>query len=237
MGEDKDQKAIEVATDQAIKEVIAGAAKNPLIRRAGDNLAGALVVLTETVQTFLLPLAAMNYAGRKAKDYFESKFQSDMEKAAEAIPVAAIVEPKASIAGPALQGLAFSHEEDELRELYLNLLASSMNADKATYVHPAFVEVIKQLTAREAELVGALLAIAQPFAPIVSVYGTIEGQAGEMPLMSHILPARDRAAGVPIFVANIDEIVDNWIRLGLFKLAIRLGRRSTWNCFVGCFSS
>jgi len=59
------------------------------------------------------------------------------EKAA-GIPPEHVVEPKASIAGPALQALAFSHEEPDLREMYLNLLRASMDARTAKVAHPAF---------------------------------------------------------------------------------------------------
>ncbi len=63
-----------------------------------------------------------------------------------------IIEPEAYVAVPALQQLSYSYDSKDLREMYANLLASSMNLEKKKFVHPAFVDIIKQLTPDEAKL-------------------------------------------------------------------------------------
>lgn len=68
------------------------------------------------------------------------------------IPEEKIVEPEPYVAVPAIQQLSYSLDSEELRELYANLLASSMNADTKGDVHPAFVDIIKQLAPDEAKL-------------------------------------------------------------------------------------
>ena len=68
------------------------------------------------------------------------------------IPEDKIVEPEPYVAVPALQQLSYSLDSEELRELYANLLSSSMNIDKKGEVHPAFVDIIKQLAPDEAKL-------------------------------------------------------------------------------------
>jgi|TARA_B110000971_G_scaffold115823_1_gene118708 hypothetical protein len=77
--------------------------------------------------------------------------------------------PKASIAGPTLQGLAFTHKEINLKEVFLNLLATSMDNRKANVAHPAFVEIVKQLNSEEAGLVRGILQSQVPM-PIVEIY-------------------------------------------------------------------
>ena len=67
-------------------------------------------------------IGAVNFAFDRARQYFSERFAQDLGEKASAIPVDQIVEPKASIAGPALQGLAFSYDEPDLKEMYLNLL-------------------------------------------------------------------------------------------------------------------
>lgn len=67
-----------------------------------------------------------------------------------------IVQPDSYVAVPALQYLAYSYDSDELRDMYANLLASSMNIDLKYQVHPAFVEIIKQLCPDEAKLLNWL---------------------------------------------------------------------------------
>ena len=62
-----------------------------------------------------------------------------------------IVPPNARIAVPILQNACIT-EEAEIRELYANLLANSMNKDANSEVHPAYVEIIKQLCPDEAKI-------------------------------------------------------------------------------------
>ena len=62
------------------------------------------------------------------------------------IPEEKIVEPEPYVAVPALQQLSYSFDSKELREMYANLLASSMNADKKWSVHPSFVDIIAPAT-------------------------------------------------------------------------------------------
>lgn len=63
-----------------------------------------------------------------------------------------IVPPEPYIAVPTIQALSYSMNSDALRDMYANLLATSMNADQKWSVHPSFVEVIKQLSPDEAKL-------------------------------------------------------------------------------------
>ena len=57
-----------------------------------------------------------------------------------------IVTPEAYIAVPALQGISYCMDNDELRSLYAKLLASAMQIDKKDFVLPAFSEIIKQMS-------------------------------------------------------------------------------------------
>lgn len=154
---DDDPMKIAKESISLIAEVIKAAGDNPQVKEAAGNLGQTAVTLTKTINNVLLPLAAINFAFDKARAYFSGKFQEEIAAKAEAIPAEHIVEPKASIAGPTLQGLAFTHEEPNLKEMYLNLLATAMDGRAASLAHPAFVEIIKQLDSEDARLVrGAL---------------------------------------------------------------------------------
>ncbi len=72
------------------------------------------------------------------------------------IPIEKLVEPEPHIAIPAIQQLSYCQNSEELRDLYANLLASSMNTDKKWKVHPAFVDIVKQLTPDEAKMLKSL---------------------------------------------------------------------------------
>ena len=61
-----------------------------------------------------------------------------------------IVPPEPYIALPALEAISYCMDSDELRNLYANLLANSINVDNKEKVHPSFVEIIKQLSPLDA---------------------------------------------------------------------------------------
>ena len=57
-----------------------------------------------------------------------------------------IITPEPYVAIPAIQAISYCMNNEELRNLYANLLSKSMNIDTKNSVHPAFVEIIKQLS-------------------------------------------------------------------------------------------
>ena len=63
-----------------------------------------------------------------------------------------IVSPEPYVAVPALQAISYSMDNYQLRNLYANLLANSMNSDTKSNVHPCFVELIKQLSPLDAQI-------------------------------------------------------------------------------------
>ena len=64
-----------------------------------------------------------------------------------------IVSPAGYVAIPALQAIAYCTDSDDLRNMYANILAASMVKGVKDKVHPAFVEIIKQLCPDEAKLI------------------------------------------------------------------------------------
>jgi hypothetical protein len=70
-----------------------------------------------------------------------------------------VISPRPDIALPVIAAMRLSGPE--LRELFANLLATSMDRATAEKAHPAFVEIIKQLTPDEARIVALLARKAQ----------------------------------------------------------------------------
>lgn len=85
-------------------------------------------------------------------EYAIKETEKLLEKKLENISPEKIVEPEPYVAIPAIQQLSYSLDSEELREMYANLLASSMNKDTKSNVHPSFVDIIKQLCPDEAKL-------------------------------------------------------------------------------------
>lgn len=203
------------AAAQVAKDLMELAKNDDNTKAASKNFGESAVIISKTVKNCLLPLAAVNYGIEKAKVYFERTFKNDLEEKTQSIPAENIVEPKASIAGPALQGLAFSHEEYNLKEMYLNLISSSMNKDVANDAHPAFVEVIKQLTSDEAEMLQLYLRDNSP-----KIIGRVVYQQSSTSMQidgnQHILILQ--IGTEPYYDKNIPSYVDNWVRLGIVEV-------------------
>jgi hypothetical protein len=202
---------------EALGGLIKAAGDNPDTREAGRQLGAAALIVSKTIKNALLPLAAVNFAVDKARDYFERVFPSEMEKKAAAIPPEAVIAPKPSIAGPALQGLAFSHEEPDLKEMYLSLLGKAMDGRVSGNVHPAFVEIIKQLRSDEAGILKRLSDPGATMLPLVRIiFHPANSGGGQFTVRNYVLPlfTADRS---PVIVPMLSAMIDNWIRLGLYR--------------------
>lgn len=66
------------------------------------------------------------------------------------IPQDNLQEPKLSIIGPSLEASKFYIEEDDIREMFASLLASSFDSSKNNSLHHSFVEIIKQMNPLDA---------------------------------------------------------------------------------------
>lgn len=75
-----------------------------------------------------------------------------MDQRLKGVPREKIVPPEPRIAVPALQALTYSLDDKLIREMFANLLAADMNEDRKRDAHPAFVEIIKEMTSAEARV-------------------------------------------------------------------------------------
>lgn len=98
---------------------------------------------------------------RIAAAYEKSKFKHNLNvedfknkliNNVSAIKKENLQEPKISIVGPALEASKYYFEEEEIRELFANLIASSMDSTYNGIVQHSFVEIIKQLSPHDAKL-------------------------------------------------------------------------------------
>lgn len=210
-GIDKAKTGIEI-----VGEVIRLAGDDPNVKEAGSELGKTALTVTKTINNALMPLAAVNFAFDKARHYFADKFENDLSKKAQKIPTESLIEPKASIAGPALQGLAFAHEEEDLKDLFLELIAGSMDRRRTADAHPAFVEILRQLEAEEARLLKAIIPT-----DIISVAQLVrrnKDNGSTITIKPHVLDMRNSVSKQPALIENLPVIVDNWIRLGLVSV-------------------
>jgi hypothetical protein len=116
----------------------------PAAREVGQNL----VPVAKAVKVALAPLRATVWGYDQIEDFLKAKIAARLaNKPAEEIKC-----PSTVIAGPVIMGMAFAADEPHLREMYANLLAEAMHAPSAEKAHPAFVQIIQQLSPAEARI-------------------------------------------------------------------------------------
>lgn len=205
------------------------AGNNPQVKEAGKNLGDAAVTITKAINNVLMPIALMSFAFDKAKNYFSNDFMDDVLKATQTIPQEELIEPKLLISGQVIQGLAFSHEEPNLKEMYLQLLSTAMDARRFGNAHPAFVENIKQLGPEEASLLVGILN-SENLIPIVEIRINSVGSTYYV-VRRHLLNLIDITTQIPTEQPLLVAMVENWIRLGLVHVdySKRLSSADSYN--------
>ena len=116
----------------------------PALQSAG----GLFELLPRAIRASLVPLEKWILN----KEFQVKETAKLLEKKLEKVSPEQIETPKPYIAVPALQYINYCMDNHELRDMYANLLASSMNKFVKNNVHPSYVETIKQLCPDEARI-------------------------------------------------------------------------------------
>ncbi|MDU5466359.1 MAG: DUF4393 domain-containing protein [Peptoniphilus harei] len=119
-------------------------AVTPVARSAGETIASIWDIV----------FGGINVYSEKQKYLRElnfEKFKESLTKKVADIPIEDIQEPNLSIIGPTLEKSKYYFEEEKLRELFANLVASSINKTKADIIHPAYPGIIQNLSPNDAE--------------------------------------------------------------------------------------
>lgn len=169
-------------------DAIAGVAKavpvyQDVVQPAAQEIGKALQTVAKTVHVALAPVSALVWGYDQIKEFVSTKVAERLAN----VPPENIVTPKPNVAGPALESLRYTGHESSLSDMYANLLAASMDRSTAQGAHPAFVEIIRQLTPDEAKLVG-LFVTGMPF-PLVNVRweyrNPVDGVTGGQGILTH----------------------------------------------------
>lgn len=143
-------------SDQNIVDATYGATKAVTETKAFDNLTNPPTKVAGNLIADFITLAAggIHYASMKAelkrKKNFE-KFNSNINEGINNIPKENLTEPRESIIGAAAEKAKFSMNEDELREMFENLIISSFDSRKISSLHPSFADIIQQMSPLDAQ--------------------------------------------------------------------------------------
>lgn len=143
-----DESKIRDAADAARGFMEATPVYQDALQPAAKQVGTALETVGKAVNVALAPIGALVWGWEKIHDWIVPALEARLAK----VPPERIVTPRPTLAGPAIEALRYAGHEESLRDLYANLLATSMDAETAHSAHPAFVEILGQLTPDEAKL-------------------------------------------------------------------------------------
>lgn len=106
------------------------------------------VVAGRSAKALLSPVRAFLWSWERVEQLVVDGVNRRFEK----IPEEQRRTPDPEIAVPLIQALTYTAQNDTLREMYLNLLANSMDTAMDKSVHPSFVDLIKQMNALDAKV-------------------------------------------------------------------------------------
>jgi hypothetical protein len=86
----------------------------------------------------------------------QDRFRRFIDKSRNRVSPEMQVLPAPQIIGPILEGIRYEPEDTPVDEMFSQLLSSAMDKKRMENAHPAFVEIIKQLSSDEAILLVAL---------------------------------------------------------------------------------
>lgn len=175
----------------------------PTVKQTGELLAFPFELLNAVLAKPRAWIANQNYKLEETKVLLSNKLQKiERDK---------IVEPEDYVAIPAAIALSYSMDNETLRNLYANLLANAMNVDHKDEVHPAYIEIIKQLAPLDARILTLIfsnglkyIAVKQP-----CISNSITGFTKESTCWATSFDFAE--------IETISISLNNLIRLGLLK--------------------
>lgn len=167
------------------------------------------------------------------KEYSIRETQILLAKKLESTDSHKIVAPEPYIAVPAIQAISYSMDHKGIRDMYASLLAKAMNSDFRDDVHPAFVDIIKQLSPSDAQFFRYLSDASQiPICKVRHQYrliylDTLSKLSEDANDIDDSSPFTDleyfgKDLASDFVITNIDDITDQQISLSLSNLT-RLG--------------
>lgn len=193
------------------KEAITAVAKDaysdggrPVVKPTGELLG----LLPRAIRVALMPVEKWILQ----REYNIESIRRLLEEKLKNVSPESIQSPEAHIAVPALQYISYCMDNEELRDMYANLLANSMNRVVKNGVHPGFVEIIKQLCPDEAKILRYISINGS--IPTVTFRRENERRAG-IDIIKNFSTVGELAQCEVSTPSKMNRYFDNLIRLGL----------------------
>jgi hypothetical protein len=201
-------------------DAVRGVLETPIVEDAlhpGAKQVGKTIeTVGKAINLAISPIAGLVWAWETIWSYLGPA----LEERLRGVSPENIVTPSPTVAGPAIEALRFAGREESLRDLYANLLATAMDRETAYRAHPAFVEILKQLSPDEAKLLSLMATLPEYEMALINVRSEVFSQASVSRSLSdvlrHFYTLGERAGCTFPDLAN--SYLDNFERLGLIEV-------------------
>lgn len=187
------------------------------LKPAAKEVGKTLHTLAKAINLAISPVAAAVWGGEQIIDFVQRSVQAKLAN----VTIERIQAPSAHVGVPLLEALRYTGADSELSELYANLLANSMDETTAHTAHPAFVEMIRNLTPDEARVLRHLAGTGNQAVVDVKIVSPIVGwlrlKGSHQVVMRNVSMIGD-SAGCE-HPSLMPTYIDNLARLGLIGVA------------------
>ena len=146
-----------------------------------------------------------------------NQYRKELVNSISCIPEEYRQEAKLQIAGPALEISKYCIEESKLREMFVNLISSSVDTRKSSQVHPSFAEIISQMSPVDAQNLSLFRTNYCAYIPLpICKYIGVAGVSSYTTLYTHIfLENKEQSQNYAQQSASISSLE----RLGLITIS------------------
>lgn len=131
-------------TKEVVKDVYADT-----VKPTAKNIGGFFGVLSGFFSNVVVyPLKKLNIEYEQKAIAFERQMQEKYNN----IPEENRVEPQLHIVGPAMESLKYNIMDEDLSEMFSNLLVSDLDSRTQKFCTPAFIKIIEQLSPTDAKV-------------------------------------------------------------------------------------
>jgi hypothetical protein len=149
------------------------------IQPSAKQIGKSLETITKTINIALIPIKTLVWGYEQIEKFVTTRVAEKLKNIKEEN----IVTPPPHVAVPVIEALRYTGHDENLRELFANLLATSMDKETLDKAHPGYVEIIKNLSSDEALLLSAF--VLKSSYPIIDVQVVYKENTGFVTLLSH----------------------------------------------------
>lgn len=180
------------------------------LQPAAKQVGYSLETVAKAVNIALAPIKAIVWGYEQIEEFVTRRVSEKLRN----VPQGNITTPSPQIAGPAIEALRFAGHDENLRELYANLIANAMDKGTVNKAHPGYVDIIKNITSDEAILLQAFVSASKY--PVVDVHGKDKGSNGYLIFCSN---HTHFGKMFPLISSDlIPAYLDNLSRLGIVEM-------------------